>query len=132
MTRLTKYASASSPHLPLGIYSFTIIDEVIKYWLQNLYFLVNLAKNISLLTGKKDNTYHETNIPPKCSSSVTNLNIFKMLSSYNQNVKSTSINFKKKRITNSASTNKYIILYIRYFTVNLLLHCSAKLPSSKS
>jgi len=41
MMGLTTYASANSPHLASGIYSFTIIDEVFKFWLPNYYFLVN-------------------------------------------------------------------------------------------
>ena len=32
MTGLTKYASANSPLLVSGIYSFTIVDEVFKFW----------------------------------------------------------------------------------------------------
>jgi len=75
MTGLTKYASANSPHLVSGIYPFTIVDEVFKFWLLNYYFLVNVAKNSSLLTGKKD-TSHETKIAPKCSCSVTKTLIF--------------------------------------------------------
>jgi hypothetical protein len=121
MTGLTIYASANSPHLPLGIYSFTIIDEVIKYWLQNLYFLVNLAKNLSLLTSKKDNTYHETKIPPECSSSVTNVNIFRMPSSYNQNIKSTSTKLLKKKELQTLPVPTNTLFYILRI---LLLICS--------
>jgi len=65
MRGLAKYASANSPHQTPGIYSFAIIDEVIKYWLLYYYFLVNVTKNSSLLTEKKDNTSHETTIARK-------------------------------------------------------------------
>ena len=43
MMGLTKYASTNSPHLASRINSFTIIDEVFKFWLLNYYFLINLA-----------------------------------------------------------------------------------------
>jgi len=33
-------------------------------------------------------------------------------------------------ITNSISTNQWSILYIMHFTINMLLHVSAQLPSS--
>jgi len=35
-------------------------------------------------------------------------------------------------LTKSLSTNKSTVLYITYFTINLLLHVSAQLPSSGS
>lgn len=76
MTVLTIYASSNSHHIISEVYSFTIIDEVIKYWSLYYYFLVNVTKNSSLSTGKKDNTSHETKIASKCRCSVTQTSIF--------------------------------------------------------